>query len=91
MKVIYQADSFHILSPAGLIFLLKNKIMTANIGLDDRMIRFAIGMIVASVLINQNSVWALSGLVIFITAATGFCPLYKLLGINTKKATDGEM
>lgn len=65
--------------------------MTANVGLDDRMIRFAIGMIVASVLINQNSVWALAGLGIFITAAVGFCPLYKLLGINTKKVTDGKV
>ena len=65
--------------------------MTANVGLDDRMMRFAIGMIVADILINNNSAWAFLGLFVFLTAAVGFCPLYKLLGINTKKATDGEV
>ncbi len=65
--------------------------MTANVGLDDRMKRFAIGMTAAAVLINNNSAWAFVGLFIFLTAAVGFCPLYKLLGINTKKATDGEV
>jgi hypothetical protein len=65
--------------------------MTVNVGLDDRMRRFVIGMIVAAILINSNSPWAFVGLFIFLTAAVGFCPLYKVLGINTKKATDGEV
>jgi Protein of unknown function (DUF2892) len=64
--------------------------MTTNIGLDDRMLRFAIGMVVASFLISNNSAWAFAGLGIFLTGAVGFCPMYKLFGINTRKATDAE-
>lgn len=56
--------------------------------MNDRVIRMFIGVSVAMLFIYQNSPWALLGLVPFITGAVGFCPLYRVLGINTLPATE---
>lgn len=62
--------------------------MKTNEGMNDRVIRMFIGVSVAMLFIYQNSPWALLGLVPFITGAVGFCPLYRVLGINTLPATE---
>ncbi len=60
--------------------------MTANENMHDRAIRMILGVVIASIGIYLNTVWAVVGLVPFATGIVGFCPLYKLLGINTNKA-----
>jgi hypothetical protein len=57
--------------------------MKSNLGMNDRAIRLALGVVISSFLIYQNTVWAMIGLIPFITGAIGYCPLYKLIGINT--------
>lgn len=54
-----------------------------NIGTTDKVFRALIGIaIIAWGLATQN-VWGFVGLIPFGTAAISFCPLYKILGINT--------
>ena len=62
--------------------------MKTNEGMNDRVIRMFIGVSVAMLFIFQNSPWALIGLIPFITGAVGFCPLYRVLGINTLPGTE---
>lgn len=62
--------------------------MKANAGMDDRVIRMFIGIIIVAIGIVANSVWAAIGIPVFLSGAIGICPLYSFLGINTvpKKA-----
>ena len=60
--------------------------MTRNIGTADRVIRIIIGLALLSLifLLDGNARWwGLLGLGPLITAFVGYCPPYKLLGINT--------
>lgn len=57
--------------------------MKANVGMDDRVIRMFIGIIIVSIGIVANSVWAALGIPVFLSGAIGICPLYSLLGVNT--------
>lgn len=65
--------------------------MNANTGYLDRSIRYAIATVVCVLYITGVIHGALAiGLGVFaaimvLTAATGFCPIYKALGICTKK------
>ncbi len=56
-----------------------------NLGLADRIIRTAIGVAVIAVGVAFHSWWGLLAAVPLVTAAVGFCPLYSLLGISTRK------
>lgn len=63
--------------------------MTKNVGNIDKVVRAAIGVIalVAAFLIGITSVWgivlAVVAVIALVTAAVGFCPLYRLFGMNT--------
>lgn len=57
--------------------------MKSNVGMDERIVRMYAGVGISMLLVGQNSIWALVGLIPFITGAVGICPLYSLLGINT--------
>lgn len=59
--------------------------MKANLGMFDRFVRIWLGVIVAGIGIVNNSAFALLGLIPFITAAIGTCPLYSIFGIRTNK------
>ncbi len=59
--------------------------MIANINFKERVIRFVAGIVISSLLIYQNSVWAILGLIPILTGATGFSPLYYLTGFNNNK------
>jgi len=66
--------------------------MTNNVGMIDRVLRALIGIaaLVAAVgfgLFTGWMVWAAAaiGVIMLGTAAMGFCPIYRLLGINTCK------
>jgi len=45
-----------------------------------------LGVIIASVLIYFNTIWALIGIPVFLSGAIGYCGIYQLLGINRAKA-----
>ncbi|MEI6638700.1 MAG: DUF2892 domain-containing protein [Chlorobium sp.] len=57
--------------------------MAKNIGKTDRVIRFLIGVVMLLAGFIAHSWWGAVGLVPLVTAITGFCPLYTLLGIST--------
>lgn len=60
--------------------------MVRNEGSLDRMLRVIVGLAVLSLLFwGPKSMWALIGIVPLATGLVGFCPLYRLLGMNTCK------
>ena len=60
--------------------------MHANIGNTERVIRIIIGLALLSLLFileGNASYWGLLGLIPLGTAAIRWCPIWKVLGINT--------
>jgi hypothetical protein len=52
----------------------------------DRGIRLVLGVVLlALVFVGPKTLWGLVGLVPLVTGAVGFCPLYRLLGIDTNR------
>lgn len=50
----------------------------------DRAARIAIGLFALSMVVaGPKSLWGLLGAVPLLTGLTGFCPLYRVLGIST--------
>jgi len=57
---------------------------TANEGLADRLIRIAVGLVVLSLaFVGPQTPWGYLGVIPLITGIVGYCPAYRLLGINT--------
>ncbi len=55
-----------------------------NAGTIDRSIRVVVGLILLSlVFIGPQTLWGWVGLVPLVTGLVGFCPLYRLIGLNT--------
>lgn len=59
--------------------------MKQNVGKTDKIIRIVLGLTIAAAGIYFKSWWGIVALVPLLTALTGFCPLYRFLGINTCK------
>lgn len=58
--------------------------MSANVGGIDRIVRVLVGVVLlALTLTGQIGVWGWIGLVPLATGLFGFCPAYRLLGLNT--------
>ncbi|WP_460854204.1 YgaP family membrane protein [Pseudomaricurvus hydrocarbonicus] len=58
--------------------------MKTNVGTIDRTIRVVVGLILlALVVVGPKTLWGLIGLVPLLTGLVGFCPLYRLIGLNT--------
>lgn len=57
--------------------------MKQNIGKSDRIFRMILSIAIAFAGYYYKSWWGLLALVPLVTAFTGNCPLYSLLGINT--------
>ena len=58
--------------------------LRANIGKADRVIRIVLGLILISlVFVGPRTPWGWIGLIPLLTAVVSFCPLYRLIGINT--------
>ncbi|MDE1948041.1 MAG: DUF2892 domain-containing protein [Burkholderiales bacterium] len=58
--------------------------MKANVGTLDRSARVVIGLLlIALTLMGQIGLWGWIGIVPLATAAIGFCPLYRVLGLST--------
>lgn len=55
-----------------------------NEGTLDRAVRIVIGLAVLSLtVVGPKSLYGLFGLIPLLTGVTGFCPLYRLVGLNT--------
>ena len=62
----------------------KEKIMKANVGGVDRLIRITAGLILIGLtLAGQIGVWGWIGVVPLLTGTFKFCPAYTLFGIKT--------
>jgi membrane-associated protease RseP (regulator of RpoE activity) len=60
--------------------------MKANVGGPDKIIRVAAGVaLIAFTLLGIIGAWGWIGLVPLLTGLFNFCPLYTLLGVNTRK------
>ncbi len=58
--------------------------MTRNEGTIDRALRIILGLILLSlVFIGPQTAWGWIGVVPLATGLIGFCPLYKIIGLNT--------
>lgn len=70
--------------------------MTANEGTTDRIIRGVLGVAAAAggLVLGTSSALGIALLVVagvlLVTAAAGFCPLYRVLGINTCRVPAGR-
>jgi len=61
--------------------------LVGNLSKDDRIIRVVIGLwFISMVYIGPETLWGWLGIVLFATAAIGFCPVYKKMGFDTKAA-----
>lgn len=61
--------------------------MTPNIGTIDRTARIVIGLVLIALAISGIiGAWGYIGLVPLATAMVNFCPLYKMLGMSTRKS-----
>jgi Protein of unknown function (DUF2892) len=55
-----------------------------NAGTLDRIIRIALGIaLISLVFVGPKSMLGLIGIVPLVTGLVGFCPLYRLVGLNT--------
>lgn len=57
--------------------------MKQNIGKTDQIIRIILGLIIAVLGIIYKSWWGVLAVIPLVTAFTGRCLLYNILGINT--------
>jgi len=61
--------------------------MRMNQGIFDRILRLLIGIgLISLVFIGPQTAWGWTGLIFFFTGTVGVCPIYSLLGINSKKS-----
>lgn len=59
-----------------------------NVGNIDRALRVIVGLgLLSLVFVGPQTLWGLVGIVPLATAAIGFCPAYRLLGISTGRTT----
>lgn len=55
-----------------------------NVGPADRVIRALLGIaLLALTVVGPHSLWGLVGIIPLATAAAGFCPLYRVAGVDT--------
>ncbi len=60
--------------------------MLTNEGTLDRVLRVVIGLVLISlVFIGPQPPWGWIGVLPIITGTVGFCPLYRLVGLDTRK------
>jgi uncharacterized membrane protein len=64
--------------------------MSKNVGAVDRGIRALLGLVLLSlVFVGPKTMWGLVGIVLLATAWMSFCPLYTVLGMNTRPKSTG--
>ncbi len=64
-----------------------SKLLAKNMGTIDRAVRAVAGVgLLSLTVVGPQTMWGLIGLVPLLTAATGSCPAYSLIGLRTNKA-----
>ena len=59
--------------------------MECNVGATEKIIRFILGFVFLYLGLKFNALFYVIAIILFATAAIGFCPLNKILGLNTCK------
>ena len=60
--------------------------MQANVGKVDKILRMVIGLgLISLVFVGPQTPWGWIGIIPLATALIGWCPLYKIIGVNTCK------
>ncbi len=59
--------------------------MKTNIGSTERLLRIMVGIVIIALGMYYGSWWGVVGLIALLTGLFRFCPLYKMLGMNTCK------
>ncbi|OOS20676.1 hypothetical protein B0682_05930 [Moraxella lincolnii] len=59
--------------------------MKINVGQTERALRIIIGVVILGLGLYFQNWWGLVGLIPLVTGSIRFCPLYRLLGINSCK------
>lgn len=59
-----------------------------NVGAVDRVLRIIVGLLLIAVPLGlygpeNATVWGWIGIIPLVTGVVGFCPLYRLIGVNT--------
>ena len=57
--------------------------MKPNIGMTDKWLRIVVGVALIIWAVTGGPVWAWIGVIPLATGLINFCPLYRMLGINT--------
>jgi hypothetical protein len=65
---------------------VQERVVEKNVGSADRLLRIVVGLVLLSlVFVGPQTPWGWIGLVLLGTAAMSWCPLYRVIGINTCK------
>ncbi|WP_201564858.1 DUF2892 domain-containing protein [Psychrobacter sp. CMS30] len=59
--------------------------MEINVGSTERLLRIIVGVVIIGLGLYFQSWWGVVGLIPLLTGLFRFCPLYKMLGMNTCK------
>lgn len=59
--------------------------MKSNVGGVDKWLRIAVGLLLIVWAATGGPVWVWVGVVPLVTGVFNFCPLYRLIGVNTCK------
>ncbi|MFN2382098.1 MAG: DUF2892 domain-containing protein [Guyparkeria sp.] len=63
--------------------------MTANVGMIDKWLRIVVGvLLIALALFNVIGWWGYIGIIPLATGVINFCPVYKLIGMDTRSGSD---
>ena len=63
---------------------MNHQLVNSNEGIGDRVIRIIIGVVlVAMAVTGPRIAWGWIGAVLLVTGLVGFCPLYRVFGLNT--------
>lgn len=63
--------------------------MTANMGTIDKWLRIVVGVaLIALAISGVIGWWGYIGIIPLATAVINFCPVYRLIGINTRSKSD---
>jgi len=54
-----------------------------NVGLVDRIVRVSLGLVLIALGVYFNTWWGAIGVIPLVTAAIGWCPVYRSVGMTT--------
>lgn len=65
--------------------------MVKNVGSVEQIIRIVLGLaLVSLVFVGPQTPWGWLGVILIATGAISFCPIWRALGINTRKDQDAK-